>query len=362
MDELLDNAPCGFLVFTDDGKIVEANSTLLELLGYERGELLDLHIEKIFSVAGRIFYQTHFFPLLKLQGKIEELYLDLRSKAGGNIPVLINGVRREREGKTFYDCIFVAMRQRNQYEDELLKAKKQAEAATLAKDEFLSVVSHELRTPLNAILGWARMLQGDNLPNEEILKKGLSTINRNAQMQTKLIEDILDFSRIISGKLRLEVEKVNLTEIVESAINVVIPAANAKNIEIRKVLDSDGTIDGDADRLQQVLWNLLTNAVKFTPKNGRVEVRTQSSDSSVEICISDTGQGIKPEFLPYIFERFQQEDKTKTRRHGGLGLGLAICYRIVELHGGSLYAESAGEGLGATFIVSLPAATFRKND
>ena len=185
MDELLDNAPCGFLVFTDDGKIVEANATLLELLGYERGELLDLHIEKIFSVAGRIFYQTHFFPLLKLQGKIEELYLDLRSKTGGNIPVLINGVRRERGEKTFYDCIFVAMRQRNQYEDELLKAKKEAEAATLAKDEFLSVVSHELRTPLNAILGWARMLQSDNLPDTEILKKGLGTIQRNAQIQTQ---------------------------------------------------------------------------------------------------------------------------------------------------------------------------------
>ena len=234
MDELLDNAPCGFLVFTDDGKIVEANATLLGLLGYERGELLDLHIEKIFSVAGRIFYQTHFFPLLKLQGKIEELYLDLRSKTGGNIPVLINGVRHERGDETFYDCIFVAMRQRNQYEDEILNAKKAAEAATLAKDEFLSVVSHELRTPLNAILGWVRMLQNDNLPNTEILKKGLGTIQRNAQIQTQLIEDILDFSRIISGKLRIEVGQVNLTEVVESAIDAIIPGATAKIFIFRK--------------------------------------------------------------------------------------------------------------------------------
>ena len=199
-------------------------------------------------------------------------------------------------------------------------------------------------------------------PDAEILKKGLGTIQRNAQMQTKLIEDILDFSRIISGKLRIEVGQVNLTDVVEAAIDAIIPGATAKNIHIQKVLDSDCTVYGDADRLQQVLWNLLTNAVKFTPQNGRVQIRMQCINSTVEICVSDTGQGIKPEFLPYIFERFQQQDKTKTRRHGGLGLGLAICYRIVELHGGSLYAESPGEGLGATFTVSLPVTAFRQND
>ena len=256
-------------------------------------------------------------------------------------------------GEIFNDCVFVPMRQRNQYEDEILKAKKEAEAATLAKDEFLSVVSHELRTPLNAILGWARMLQNDR-SNDVMVEKGLETINRNAKIQTQLIEDILDFSRIISGKLRLEVSEINLTEVIEAAIDVVTPSANAKNIRIQNILDSNCTIYGDADRLQQVLWNLLTNAVKFTPKGGRVQIRMQRVNSSVEIIVSDTGQGISAEFLPYIFERFQQQDKTKTRRHSGLGLGMAITYRIVELHGGTIRAESPGENLGATFTVRLP--------
>lgn len=353
MDELLNNAPCGFLVFADDGSIVEANATLLDLLGYERGELLKLHIEKIFSVAGRIFYQTHFFPLLKLKGKVEEIYLDLRSKNGENVPVLVNAARHEREGKTLNDCIFVAIRQRNQYEDEILRAKKEAEAATVAKDEFMSVVSHELRTPLNAILGWTRMLQAERV-TDETRRKGLETILRNAQAQTQLIEDILDFSRIISGKLRIEVRKIDLAEIIEAAIDVVTPAANAKNIRLEIILDSKGVVSGDADRLQQVLWNLLTNAVKFTPKGGRVQVRLQRINSSVEIGVSDTGQGISPDFLPYIFERFRQQDNTKTRRHGGLGLGMAITRHIIELHGGTIRAESPGEGLGATFTVRLP--------
>lgn len=353
MDELLNNAPCGFLVFADDGSIVEANATLIDLLGYEPGELLKLHVEKIFSVAGRIFYQTHFFPLLKLKGKVEEIYLDLRSKTGESVPVLVNAVRHEREGKTLNDCVFIAIRQRNQYEDEILRAKKAAEAATVAKDEFLSVVSHELRTPLNAIFGWARMLQDERMPIET-RRKGLETILRNAQMQTQLIEDILDFSRIISGKLRLEMRKIGLSEVIEAAIDVVTPAANAKNIRLEFIPDSKSIVSGDGDRLQQVLWNLLTNAVKFTPKGGRVQVRTQCVNSSVEISVSDTGLGISAEFLPYIFERFRQQDNTKTRRYGGLGLGMTITRHIVELHGGTIRAESPGEGLGATFTVCLP--------
>lgn len=353
MDELLNNAPCGFLVFADDGSIVEANATLVDLLGYERGELLKLHVEKIFSVAGRIFYQTHFFPLLKLKGKAEEIYLDLRSKTGESVPVLVNAARHEREGKTFNDCVFIAIRERNQYEDEILRAKKAAEAATVAKDEFLSVVSHELRTPLNAIFGWARMLQDEQMP-VEMRRKGLETILRNVQMQTQLIEDILDFSRIISGKLRLEMRKIDLSEVIEAAIDVVTPAANAKNIRLEVIPVSKSIVSGDADRLQQVLWNLLTNAVKFTPKGGRVQVRMQRVNSSVEISVSDTGLGISAEFLPYIFERFRQQDNTKTRRHGGLGLGMTITRHIVELHGGTIRAESPGEGLGATFTVCLP--------
>lgn len=353
MDELLNNAPCGFLVFGDDGEIIEANATLVDLLGYERGELLKLHIEKIFSVAGRIFYQTHFFPLLKLKGKVDEIYLDLRSKTGENIPVLVNAARHERDGRIFNDCVFVAMRQRNQYEDEILRAKKEAEAATIAKDEFLSVVSHELRTPLNAILGWARMLQSGQT-DALIIKKGLETIQRNATIQTQLIEDILDFSRIISGKLRLEVGRVNLAEVIEDAVDVVTPAANAKNIRLQTILDSSAEVSGDPSRLQQVLWNLLTNAVKFTPKGGRVQIRVERVNSSVEISVSDTGQGISADFLPFVFDRFEQMDKSRTRRSGGLGLGMAITRHIVELHGGTIRVESPGEDMGTTFTVRLP--------
>ena len=251
------------------------------------------------------------------------------------------------------DCVFVAMRQRNKYEDEILRAKKEAEAATLAKEEFMSVVSHELRTPLNAILGWARMLQSGRT-DALIIKKGLETIQRNAAIQTQLIEDLLDFSRIISGKLRLEVGQVNLAAVVRDAIDVVTPAANAKNIRLQTALDSSFEILGDAARLQQILWNLLTNAVKFTPADGRVELRVERFDSRVEITVSDTGQGISAEFLPFVFDRFEQMDKTRTRRNGGLGLGMAITRHIVELHGGTIGVESPGENLGATFTVRLP--------
>jgi PAS domain S-box-containing protein len=361
MDELLNNAPCGFLVFADDGKIVEANDTLLNLLGYERAELCRLHIEKIFSVAGRIFYQTHFFPLLKLKNKVEEVYLSLRSKSGLDIPVLVNAARRERDDVIFNDCVFMPMRQRNQYEDEILRAKKQAEDATRAKDEFLSVVSHELRTPLNGILGWAQILQTRN-PDAETIKRGVDAIARGARAQSKLIEDILDFTRIISGKLRLEVGQVDLIPVVESAVDVITPAANAKDIRLQTILDSRSFVSGDVSRLQQVLWNLLSNAIKFTPKGGRVQIRVQRVNSSVEISVSDTGKGISAEFLPYVFERFKQSDNSGGRRYGGLGLGMAITRHIVELHGGTIRAESPGEGLGATFTVLLPVSIVHRNN
>jgi len=359
MDELLNNAPCGFLVFADDGKIFEVNDTLLKLLGYERDELRELHIEKIFSVAGRIFYQTHFFPLLKLKAEVEEVYLSLRSKTGADIPVLVNAVRRDVGDKFLNDCVFMPIRQRNQYEDEILHAKKIAEEAARAKDEFLSVVSHELRTPLNGILGWAQILQTRKL-NAETISRAVDAILRGARAQSKLIEDILDFTRIISGKLRLEVQQIDLIMVVESALDVVTPAANAKDIRLQTIMDSNDYVSGDAARLQQVLWNLLSNAVKFTPKGGRIQIRVQRVNSSVEISVSDTGKGISAEFLPFVFERFKQSDNSTTRRHGGLGLGMAITRHIIELHGGTIRAESAGEDLGATFTVSLPVSIVQR--
>lgn len=360
MDRILKNAPCGFIAFDDDGRIVEANATLLNLLGYDRDELLRLHVEKIFSVAGRIFYQTHFFPLLKIKGSVEEIYLDLRTRAGETIPVLVNGARQERDGQTFNDCVFVAMRQRSQYEDEILRAKREAEAATRAKDEFLSVVSHELRTPLNAIVGWVQMLRNANL--DDHCRRGVEAIERSARIQSRLIEDLLDLSRIISGKLKIEVRQVELGEIISRAIEIITPAAAAKDIRLELILESDAFVSGDATRLQQVFWNLLSNAVKFTPKHGRVQIRLERVNSSVQVSVSDTGQGIKADFLPYVFERFRQANNSAATREGGLGLGMAITRNILELHGGTIKAESPGENMGATFTVRLPVTIIHRNE
>jgi PAS domain S-box-containing protein len=234
------------------------------------------------------------------------------------------------------------------------RARVQAEAANRAKDEFLATVSHELRTPLNAMLGWARMLRADKLDGATSAR-ALEAIERNAKSQAQLIEDLLDVSRIISGKLRLDVRSVELPLVIEAAIDAVRPAAEAKQIRLQTVLDPRaGPVAGDSDRLQQVVWNLLSNAVKFTPKGGRVQVRLERINSHVEVTVSDTGKGISADFLPYLFDRFRQEDGTPSRKYGGLGLGLAIVRHLSELHGGTVSAESAGEGQGAAFRVSLP--------
>jgi PAS domain S-box-containing protein len=233
-------------------------------------------------------------------------------------------------------------------------ARSEAEAASRAKDEFLATISHELRTPLNAILGWGRMLRKSGL-DEENFSRGLDTIERNAKLQAQLIDDLLDVSRIISGKLRLTVMPVELSPIIEAAVDSIRPAADAKGIRLQVLLDSNaGLISGDPDRLQQVVWNLLSNAAKFTQKQGRIQIRLQRINSHVEITVSDNGRGISPGFLPYVFDRFRQADSSISRLHGGLGLGLSIVRHLVELHGGSVQAQSPGEGLGATFTVQLP--------
>jgi PAS domain S-box-containing protein len=242
--------------------------------------------------------------------------------------------------------------------DDLLQrehlARQEAESANRAKDEFLATVSHELRTPLNAILGWAHMLRANRL-DQVTQTRALETIERNAKSQAQLIEDILDVSRIVTGKLRLDVRPVELAPVIEAAIDSVRPAADAKEIRIEAILDPRaGPVSGDANRLQQIVWNLVANAVKFTGKGGRVQVRLERVQSRVEIIVSDTGQGITTEFLPYVFDRFRQADATSTRRYGGLGLGLAIVRHLTEMHGGVVTATSPGEGLGATFTVKLP--------
>lgn len=233
-------------------------------------------------------------------------------------------------------------------------ARSEAEAASRLKDEFVATVSHELRTPLTAVLGWIHILRAGKL-DDKAAAHALEIIERNARSQNQLIEDLLDVSRIITGKLRLDVRPVDPATIIEAAIEAVIPAAEAKEIRVQKVLDSKvSSISGDSARLQQVIWNLLSNAIKFTPRGGRVMVRLERVNSHIEISVSDSGEGIKKEFLPYVFDRFRQADGTSARRFGGLGLGLAIVRHLVELHGGTVQATSSGDGMGAMFTVSLP--------
>jgi PAS domain S-box-containing protein len=240
---------------------------------------------------------------------------------------------------------------------------RSAQESNRLKDEFLATISHELRTPLTAILGWAHLLRAGQIDNGRATN-ALETIERNARAQSQLIDDLLDVSRIITGKLRLDVRQVEPSSFIESAIEALRPAAEAKGVRIQKVMDTGViSVAGDPARLQQVVWNLLSNAIKFTPKGGRVQVRLERINSHIEIVVSDTGAGIKPEFLLHVFERFRQADQTTTRQYGGLGLGLAIVRHLVELHGGTVEAESPGEGQGATFIVKLPIiSVYQKNN
>jgi PAS domain S-box-containing protein len=244
--------------------------------------------------------------------------------------------------------------EREQLLDKEQKAREEAEAANRAKDEFLATVSHELRAPLNAMLGWAQILRSTRV-DDATLSRAIEIIERSARTQSRLIEDLLDTARIVSGKLRLDIQPVDLTSLIENAVEVLQPAAKAKKIDIQLMLNvGREVITGDPDRLQQIVWNLLSNAVKFTPNGGNVEVRLDRADPHVRITVSDTGKGISPENLPFIFDRFRQADGSSTHRHTGLGLGLSLVRHLVELHGGTVYAESPGEGLGTTFTVNLP--------
>jgi len=238
-------------------------------------------------------------------------------------------------------------------DDRLREALAAAEEANRLKDEFLAVLSHELRTPLNAILGWARMLRAGTLRGDDI-PRAIETIERNAQAQAQLIEDLLDVSRIVSGKLRLEMRPVHVTDVVSEAMDTVRPTADARGVMLTSALAPAGPVSGDSQRLQQVVWNLLSNSIKFTPHGGTVHVRVEQHGPSVQIIVSDTGQGIDPAFLPHVFDRFRQGTTTGGSGRTGLGLGLAIVRHVVEAHGGTVGATSDGSGKGATFTVDLP--------
>lgn len=306
-----------------------------------------------------------------MQKSVKEVAFDLVCPGRGPLPVMVNAVQKlgedGRPAKTLI-TLFDATARR-QYERELLLARRRAEEATEAeraarrhaeqasrvKDEFLAMISHELRTPLNAILGWTQILQMEEGLSEDA-REGLSVIERSARVQTQLVEDLLDMGRIVSGKLRLDVQQVNLGEAVEAAVDTARPAAAARQIRLQKVLDPGIIVSGDPGRLQQVFWNLLSNAIKFTPKGGFVRVVMERVNSHVEASVIDNGRGMSAEFLAHAFERFRQSDSADSRKLGGLGLGLSIVKNLVEMHGGHVEARSDGEGKGSSFIIHLPVA------
>lgn len=297
----------------------------------------------------------------------EEFHLEYRllRKDGQYRWVMDSAAPRIGPGGQFLGYIGSVMdiTERKQAEEELAEllareqaARAQAEEANRLKDEFLATVSHELRTPLNAMLGWSQMLQSGKLSGAETMS-GLQAIYRNAKAQAQLIEDLLDVSRIITGKMRLDIQPIHLTQVIYAAIDSLRPAIDSKSINLHTILSPNvGQVLGDASRLQQVVWNLLSNAVKFTPDGGQIEVSLERVGSTAQITVRDTGRGINTEFLPYIFERFRQADSTTTRKYGGLGLGLSIVRHLIELHGGTVRATSDGEGTGATFMLQLPQA------
>ncbi|MDQ1524170.1 MAG: hypothetical protein QOE47_2094, partial [Pyrinomonadaceae bacterium] len=244
--------------------------------------------------------------------------------------------------------------ERDRLEEQLHRRAEQLTEANRVKDEFLATLSHELRTPLTAILGWAKLMRSESF-DPQMSGRALEIIERSAVAQSQLINDLLDVSRIITGKLRLVAQPVELAPVIAAAVDSLRPAADARGVRLDvRLEDAAVQVSGDADRLQQVIWNLVSNAIKFTPKAGRISVQLRRAESHAEIVVEDTGQGINQEFLPYIFDRFRQADGSTTREHSGLGLGLSIVLHIVELHGGHVRAESEGEGRGTTFRITLP--------
>jgi PAS domain S-box-containing protein len=371
------------LLVTGNGQILAANPSFLQMLGLNRQILQGKMLFDLVSnppdqvkqylrtcsssremVLGSLTLRTNNGEtcLCRCEGAVIRPW----SSASPAL-ILLRLKNRESASSRFtllnkkIDELAKEVRQRQRAEEEraqLLvqeqKARAEAENLNRLKDEFLSTVSHELRTPLNAILGWSQILRTQKA-DEATINRALETIERNARSQAQLINDLLDISRIITGKIRLNVQMVDLLPVIEATIDTVRPAADAKNIRLQSVLDpAAGPVLGDSERLQQIVWNLLSNAIKFTPKHGRVQVCLQRINSHVEIIVTDTGQGISAEFLPYVFDRFRQADSSITRSFGGLGLGLAIVRQLVELHGGTAHAESPGEGQGAAFTVKLP--------
>lgn len=373
---LLDKIPLGAFVLQSDYIVLFWNCCLEEWTKISRSQILGSSIQEYFPHLNQPRYTSRLDQIF--QGGPPAIFSSQLHKYIIPIPLSQNKYRIQQttvtavpamDGNRFYalfsiedftDLTFRVQEYKNLRDqalavaEERQKAQQAAEVANRIKDEFLAIVSHELRSPLNPILGWAKLLKNRSL-NEATTVRALETIERNAVLQAQLIEDLLDISRILRGKLALNLETVDLAFTIEAALETVHLAAEAKSIQINLYLDIEiGQIKGDGSRLQQVVWNLLSNAIKFTPSGGKVEVYLEQIDSQIELRVCDTGKGINPDFLPHVFEYFRQADSSTSRSSGGLGLGLAIVRQLVELHGGRVWAQSPGDGQGATFTVCLP--------
>ncbi len=341
------------------GRLLEVNETFTRLSGYTREEAVG-HTTLELGLWAEPADREAELSTVALHGRIRDVEYRFRMKDGRSLTGMLSAEQIEIAGEPCALTVIEDVTERKRAEaerDQMLEREKalraEAEKANRLKDEFLATVSHELRTPLTAILGWSHMLETGSI-DEKTARHAVVVIRRNALQQQQIVEDILDVSRVITGKLKLESGPVELMPVVQAALDTIAPAAEAKGLRLRSTLDPEAAVTGDASRLQQVVWNLLANAVKFTPAGGEVRASVERLLTHVRIEVSDTGQGILPEFLPYAFDRFRQADMGTTRHHGGLGLGLAIVRHLVEAHGGRVRAYSAGEGLGATFTVDLP--------
>src|SRR5438874_2379379 len=352
-ESLIKNAPDPVFVSDLEGKIHQANDAVFSLLGFRPDELIEQSLSRIISPEETWEFMVALREVVEC-GVTRNARLHPRSASGEVISTTLNAsALRDADGNVIGAIgILRDMRAYEQVLHDLEESRRELRDADQAKDRFLAVVSHELRTPLTAMLGWVRLLTTGML-DDATSARALPVIERNTKLLAQLIDDLLDVSRIVAGKLRLEVGPVDLVAVIESAIEAVQSLADAKSIGLKAVLDpSAGSVAGDPGRLQQVVWNLLANAIKFTPNRGRIDLRLERAGAHARLTVRDTGRGISPELLPHIFDRFRQDERT--RQHGGLGLGLAIVRHIVKLHEGNVWAESEGEGRGATLVVELP--------
>lgn len=404
-EELLDSLPCGVVTFEDDGTIVALNSTLAAMLGYERAELEGKHVETLLTIPGRIFFQTHVYPIVRLHGHADELFVLLRCRDGSGLGALVNAVRHDRGGRPLTDCVVLRVQERRKYEEALLRAKQaseqanaalhertrqlgeanesleqhalelelqqeqlreQAEALELArgaaeeanraKSQFLAVMSHELRTPLNAIGGYVQLMElGINGPVTDAQRESLERITRAQRHLLRLINDVLNLARIEAGRVEYTDDEFSVAEIVSAVMPMLEPQIAAGGLTAVTDAPRDMVVHADREKVQQILINLLTNAVKFTPAGGRVAVAAERSGTQTLIHVTDSGIGIPADKLQSVFEPFVQVEVGHTRRREGSGLGLAISRDLARGMGGDLSATSI-EGRGSTFTLALPTA------